>query len=215
MRAYWPQLAVAVLLLAGHMLPWAQHNTAALTLSGHDLALFLNDTPHAGVFANEWFYVPAWSAGLLIALSARRAAHPAAGDEPGSALWPSAALAGLGAFVAALGLPPFDKLRALTAIPADYQLRLWASLAVMAACALIGLAREPARSFAALPAVAANIVPVYGYSLMRWPLEQLYGNAVSFGAGWWLTAAATLAGLALAAAPIAARLRARRRTPKE
>lgn len=201
MRNAWPWLAVAVLLLAGHMLPWAQHNTAALTLSGHDLALFLNDTPYAGVLANEWFYVPAWSAGVLLAASSART-----GDGRTAApAWARWAVIGAGVFVAALGLPPFDKLRAFPTIAADYQLRLWVSLAVMAVCiAAVGL-RGAASAWLMAAAVLANLVPVYGYSLMRWPLEQLYGNAVSFGAGWWLTLAATAAGAALAAAPVARR----------
>ncbi len=67
------------MLLAGHMLPWAAHKTAALTLSGHELAAFTNFTPGAGVFLNEWFYLPLWASALMlsaaVAASASRLAR--------------------------------------------------------------------------------------------------------------------------------------------
>src|SRR5690348_10491761 len=61
---------VAVLLFIGHFAPWAAHKTATLTLSANELAVFTHFTPGAGIFLNQWFYLPLWSAALLFALLA-------------------------------------------------------------------------------------------------------------------------------------------------
>ncbi|HQZ23466.1 MAG TPA: hypothetical protein PLW39_14450 [Thermoflexales bacterium] len=176
MRKFW--LLIAAGLLAGHVLPWAQHNTAALTLSGHDLAIFLNDTPYAGGFANEWFYVPAWVAGLLMAFAANQSDRP---------LWQRLALGVLGACVASLGLPPYEKLRDILHQP-DYQVRFAVSALVMLDCLVMAALRRPKFPSAYGAALAGlNVIPLYGFSLMRWPISQLYGNDVNFGLGWWLT----------------------------
>lgn len=178
MRKFW--LVIAALLLMGHFLPWALHNTAALTLSGHDLAIFLNDTPYAGGFANEWFYLPAWTAGLLAALAAHLSDRP---------LWQKLALGALGAGAASLGLPPYEKLRDILHQP-DYQMRLVISALVMLDCVAMAALRKP-RFPSAYGAFLAglNAIPLYGFSLMRWPISQLYGNEARFGIGWWLTLA--------------------------
>ena len=56
----------ALVLLMGHLLPWAAHRTAPLTLSANDLGFFTNFTPGAGIFWNEWFYLPVWVAAWAI-----------------------------------------------------------------------------------------------------------------------------------------------------
>lgn len=184
MRKFW--LAMAALLLMGHLLPWALHNTAALTLSGHDLAIFLNDTPYAGGFANEWFYLPVWTAGLLMAFAANQSDRP---------LWQRLALGALGAGVASLGLPPYEKLRDILRQP-DYTLRLGVSAVIMLDCMVMAALRRPRFPSAFGAALAGlNIIPLYGFSLMRWPISQLYGNQVDFGGGWWLTLAAVISAL--------------------
>ena len=175
MRKLW--LITAGTLLLGHFLPWAQHNTAALTLGGHDLAIFLNDTPYAGGFANEWFYVPAWVAGALIAFAAHRSGLPR---------WQKLALGALGAGIALLGLPPYEKLRDISRQP-DYVLRLVVSVVVMLDCLMMAVLRPILPPAYALALTALNLIPLYGFSLMRWSISQLYGNEVTFGSGWWLT----------------------------
>jgi hypothetical protein len=182
----------ALLLLAGHFTPWAAHKTAALTLSAHDLAVFTNFTPGAGIFLNEWFYLPLWCAALLIALLAR----------PVSRI--NRMLVGLfAAVVASLGLPGYPQI--LTAFrSADYRLQFFASLAVMGlsfALAVASKARlQPrARGMALVTLALVPAVPLAGFWVVKPPLEYLYGAPLGVGAGWWLTLAAIVLLFALGA----------------
>ena len=55
-------MVVALLLLVGHMTTWVAHCASALTLSGHDLAVFTRSTPGAGIFMGQWYYLTLWAA---------------------------------------------------------------------------------------------------------------------------------------------------------
>jgi hypothetical protein len=180
--------ATAVLLLAGHFAPWAAHKTAALTLSAHELAVFTHFTPGAGIFMNQWFYLPLWSSALLLALVA---------SQPG--WWVNRAISGAGcALIASLGLPGYPQIVTAFRSP-DYQLQFFVSLAVMAAVVVIALwplgrlalLRSAGRILLSL--IAA--VPLIGYLAVKPFIEQLYGDTVGLGAGWWLTLVAVLLGL--------------------
>lgn len=188
--------SAAMMLLAGHMLPWAAHKTAALTLSGHELAAFTNFTPGAGVFLNEWFYLPLWASALMlsaaIAASASRLARIMG--------------AALAAGVASLGLPSYPQVLTAYGNP-DYRLQFLASLAVMAIAAAFTLGRvtpwrlkEPrlgALWIAGLAVAAA--VPLGGYLVVKPFLEQLYRDTLGLGGGWWLTLLGVGTALSLAA----------------
>ncbi len=177
------------MLLIGHFAPWAAHKTAALTLSAHELAVFTHFTPGAGIFLNQWFYLPLWSAALLGALLAG-----------GMASRVNRLLAGLGcAVVASLGLPGYPQVLTAFRSP-DYALQFYISIAVMALVVVAALGRlgrvrrARAAVLALVPLLAA--VPLAGYLAIKPFIEQLYGGSVGIGSGWWITLAGVLAALA-------------------
>ncbi|MDW8292190.1 MAG: hypothetical protein RML84_03685 [Anaerolineae bacterium] len=177
---------VGFALLVGHFAPWASHHTAALTLSAHDLAVFTNYTPGAGIFWNEWFLLPLWVSALLLA-------HGVGGG------W--GALVGL--LVAALGLPSYPAI--LTAFrDAEHQLRFFAS--VLAAALSIVFAWLPKRTqttyFALILLNGIAGVPLVGFLAVRPAIQALYGSVVAVGWGWWLTLLALLAAWGYAGATI-------------
>jgi hypothetical protein len=179
----------ALCVLLGHFMAWAQHKTAALTLSGHELATFTNATPHAGIFFNEGFLLPLWASALLFVL------RP--GHETARANWPWLLLA---IIVAALGLPAYPELRKLLGGQAsDFMWQLPASVAVMA-LAVIAQRTAP-RAHMVLTALAgiAALVAVAGFFAIRGPaLEVLYRDPVIVGFGVWMTLAGGIAALAIA-----------------
>lgn len=181
--------AAALFVLLGHFMTWAQHKTAALTLSGHELATFTNATPNAGIFFNEGFLLPLWAAALLFVL------RPGAETMRAGRSWLSLALA-----VAALGFPAYPELRKLMGgQPSDFMWQLPASLAVMALAVFVQ--RATPRTHTALTALAgvAALVAVAGFVAIRGPaLETLYHDPVVVGFGVWMTLAGGIAALAIA-----------------
>lgn len=186
--SYWITLIEASLTLAGHFAVWAQHKTAALSLSAHELGDFTNFTPGAGVFANEWFYLPVWAAGLALGIAATRA-------RPTST---RLGLTGLGLFTAQFGLPRYERWT-----NPEFRAQLLITIAVLVLILLLAAGlrlllrgdRLIVRLAAAgLPALSA--VPLAGYLVVRPFIETLYRDAVGLGAGWWLTGCAVAIGLA-------------------
>lgn len=176
LRRRGPHLAI-LLLVIGHFAPWAAHRTAALTLSAHDLAVFANFTPYAGMFFNEGFLLPLWAAALLCALASARSTR---------ARWTWLALAFL---LTALGLPGYPELRKLAAgQPSEFVAQLAVSAAVMALCAGLGLTRRAPPRALLIAAAAAAGVSLAGFVLIRDDaLARLYGDPVGLGWGWWMT----------------------------
>jgi hypothetical protein len=176
LRRRGPSLAI-LLLVIGHFSPWAAHKTAALTLSAHDLAVFANFTPNAGVFFNEGFMLPLWAAALLCALASTRSAR---------VRW---TWLGLALVLAALGLPGYPELRKLIAgQPSEFVAQLAVSAGVMALCAGLGLTRRAPARVLVIAATAAALVPLAGFLLIRNDaLARLYGDSVGLGWGWWMT----------------------------
>ncbi|MBX7214302.1 MAG: hypothetical protein K1X39_09865 [Thermoflexales bacterium] len=184
-------VGIAVLLLVGHFGVWAAHKTAALSLSAHELGEFTNDTPNAGVFPNEGFYLPIWAAGLALGVAAARARR--------TEVW--LALLALAAFITQFGLPRFERW-------ADPAFRLQAILTAAALAVLLvassalrrtgrAAGRGARLTAVALPVLA--VVPVVGYLVIRPALETLYRDSVGLGAGWWLTLCAVVLSVAGAA----------------
>ena len=170
-------MAIATLaLLAGHFSPWAAHVTAALTRSAHELSIMTNFTPGAGVFWNEWFLLPLWSAALLIALLAGKR-------------WLGLGLSWL---VASLGLPAYPHLLTAYAHP-EYRLQFFVTLGVIGAAAGLfatGHAlHTPLRLGVLLVCALASAVPLTGYFMVKPAIEALYQGTVGIGLGWWLTLA--------------------------
>ena len=183
--------AAALLLLIGHFAPWVAHKTAALTLSAHELAVFTHFTPGAGVFLNQWFYLPLWAAALAGALLA--------GDIPDKI---NRMLAAVGcAAVASLGMPGYPQILTAFRNP-DYQLQFFISLAVIILIIVIALLRlgQRVRPHMRVIAIATlftlSAVPLAGYLAVKPAIEQLYNDPVGIGAGWWLTLFAVILGLA-------------------
>jgi hypothetical protein len=189
------------LLVIGHWLPWATHNTAALTLSANDLAFFTNYTPGAGIFLNEWFCLPVWVAAILF---------PVMGY--GWRLLDRLLLGGVGLVVASFGLPRFDQLIKFIRTPpqafreSEFVLQLLLTLGAMGLVLVVlaktraaktpaglRLMRQPARFAVAMLALAALCaVPLVGYLSIRPFVADLYRDDVGIGMGWWLTLLADL-----------------------
>jgi hypothetical protein len=201
-KPVWRVLAAtcATLLLSGHLLPWAAHTTAALTLSANDLAFFTNFTPGAGIFLNEWFYLPVWVSAVLLAVigsglsRSNRALHTA-----------------LALGVASLGLPRYEQLIKFIRTPtqalreSDFTLQLVLTFVVMGLVILLSVkltkltkvleARQEAKQMNGIVlGLAALIcaVPLAGYLGVKPFVAKLYGDAVGIGIGWWLTLLADL-----------------------
>ncbi|MCS6846445.1 MAG: hypothetical protein RMN52_01865 [Anaerolineae bacterium] len=192
--------AAAFALLLGHFLPWATHAVAPLMRSGHDLSISTNFTPGAGIFLNEWFLLPLWSAAVLLALLS------------GVAPWPRRAFGGAFALlVASLGLPAYPHI--LTAhVNPDYRLQFFITLGVFAliiAILLAGSLRPWMRMACFIACAIASAVPLIGYFAVKPAVEALYRSPVGVGLGWWFT----LAGVVLLLAPAGAKI-LRRFTPK-
>lgn len=187
-----------MLLFLGHFLPWAAHPTSALTQSGHELAFSTNFTPGAGVFANEWFFMPVWCAALLLALAVRSASPLPSGQGLGvgsvsraSFILRRVVFGGIALVIASLGFPPYPQV--LTAFRApDYQVQFFVTLLVMAgviALLILPAKRMPRIAPALLLLVCGllSLVPVAGFLAVKPAIETLYGGLVGLGLGWWLT----------------------------
>ncbi|NJM41777.1 MAG: hypothetical protein HC853_13965 [Anaerolineae bacterium] len=190
-------VVIVVLLVVSHLLPWAAHRTAPLTLSANDLAFFTSFTPGAGIFLNEWFYLPVWvAAGLLLAIG----------------YWLSKVnrllVAGLAVGVASLGLPRYEQLIKFIRTPAqalresDFVLQLVLTLLVMGL--VLAFTLKPTwlsrlrRFHPLVPALALGLaavlcaVPLVGFLSIRPFIAELYRDAVGIGIGWWLSFLADL-----------------------
>jgi hypothetical protein len=209
-------IACAILLLSGHLLPWAAHTTAALTLSANDLAFFTHFTPGAGIFLNEWFYLPVWVAAVLLAVSGAGLSH-----------LNRALLTVLALGVASLGLPRYEQLIKFIRAPtqalreSDFTLQFVLTFLVMGLVILLSVkftkVLKAGRMRGVVLGLAALIcaVPLAGYLSIKPFVAELYGDAVSIGIGWWLTLLADLLLWAMTFATILNALHARsaHRTP--
>jgi hypothetical protein len=199
----------SLLLLIGHFLPWAAHATSALTQSGHELAFSTNFTPGAGVFANEWFFVPAWCSALLLALTARSTSPLPTGEGSGvgsyaqiDAVLPRILFGGLALLIASLGFPPYPQVLTAFRSPDD-RVQFFITLLVMAgvlALLLVPAKRMPAQApaFIALACGVLALISVIGFLAVKPAIETLYGAPVGLGLGWWLTLATSASTIAVA-----------------
>lgn len=183
----------SILLLIGHFLPWAAHSTSALTQSGHELAFSTHFTPGAGVFANEWFFVPAWCSALLLALAARSLSL---GERAGVRVLRTIVFGGIALLIASLGFPTYPQVLTAFRSP-DYRVQFFVTLLVMAgvlALLLIPSKRMPARAPAliVLACGVLSLIPVIGFLAVKPAIETLYGAPVGLGIGWWMTFGASV-----------------------
>ena len=196
--------ALALAILVSHLLPWVVHRTAALTLSGNDLAFFTHFTPGAGVFRNEWFYLPLGAAAIQLVLAARWGKWPVR----------------LAAFIVAAGmialmLPRYQfliallgamraqgGLTALREFEFGLQGLLFGIFMVILLTLTVGQALKQATERSALIillellCLGLCLVPLIGLLSVRPAIETLYQDKTTLGLGWWLTLLAVF-GLAL------------------
>jgi hypothetical protein len=204
----------ALLLLAGHLLPWAVHKAAALTLSANDLGFFTNFTPGAGIFWNEWFYLPVWMAALLLVIGYR--------PSPANRLL----LMALALGIASLGLPRYEQLVKFLRTPmqalreSDFTLQLALALLVMGLVAALSIKparfltmRQPSPIYWGVAGLICA-VPLVGYLSVKPFIAALYGDVISIGIGWWLTLLADLLLWAMTFATIVRARSAHRTTTK-
>ena len=206
----------ALLLVIGHLLPWAAHRTAPLTLSANDLGFFTNFTPGAGIFWNEWFYLPVWVAAVLLSLAGAELSLP-------NRLLTTV----LVLVIASLGLPRYEQLIKFVRTPtlalreSDFTLQLVLTLMAMAlVIAIAAKLTKPARflkpgRFEAVTfglASFACAAPLVGYLSIKPFIAELYHDVIGIGSGWWLTLLADLALWGMTFATIIA-ARSAHRTP--
>ena len=165
-----------VLLVVGHFAPWAQHKTAALTQSAHDLAISTHDTPGAGIFLNQFFYLPVWVAAVLLIQVV-----------PARGVIARAAVMVLAMFVACFGLPEYPKYFDKNFLPQFIVTGVVCGLILILGVwpTLVQGRRWQTWLALGLPVVAA--VPLAGYLAILGPLQALYRDSVWIGSGWWVT----------------------------
>ena len=191
---FWLCLVGFVLVVGGCLGPWVPHETAALTVTGLELARLARDAfPH---ITREFFYFPFVAASVLLGLLA--------GQSAGRAV---RLIAPLGAATVLLGtLLPFSVVEAarhaLTS-PAPFVLPpnsrgqlilvvVGAALTLLAPLAH-RLPRRPWGILIALLALVGSVPALYQFALLRPHIVALYDAPV--GLGWGLVAC--VAGFAL------------------
>lgn len=184
---------VVVLLVVGHLLPWAAHRTAPLTLSANDLAFFTNFTPGAGIFLNEWFYLPVWvGAGVSLAIGYLLSR------------WNRLLITALAVGVASLGLPRYEQFIKFIRTPAqalresEFALQLGLTLLVIGLVMVFTLKPTWLRKLRRFHSIGLGLaaalcaVPLVGFLVIRPFIAELYRDAVGIGIGWWLSLLADL-----------------------
>jgi hypothetical protein len=187
----WFLIGIALALL-GYWGPWVNHETAALVLSGLDMAEFVKFLPgvQAGTefMIRELFYLPLLAAALCLALmgSNRYWRYP---------LWARAIMVIAAVALAIVVLPPYPFI--LQALGSD---EFWRQFLMAAGClTVIGASllyrRLPKAVVAGLLiaiSLAGAIPPVWQFLSIRSALDSVYGQPIHVGWGLWLMAAGFL-----------------------
>lgn len=187
----WFLIGIA-LVLVGYWGPWVNHKTAALVLSGLDMAEFVKFLPgvRAGTefMIRELFYLPPLAAALCLALigSNRHLRY---------LLWARAIMVIIAILLAIIVLPPYPFI--LQALSSDEFRRQFLAatgcLAVITASLLYR--RLPGAVMTALLIVislAGAIPPVWQFLSIRSALDRVYGQPIHVGWGLWLMVAGFL-----------------------
>jgi hypothetical protein len=180
------------LVLVGYWGPWVNHKTAALVLSGLDMAEFVKFLPgvRAGTefMIRELFYLPPLAAALCLALigSSRLWRYP---------LWARAIMVIVAIVLAIIVLPPYPfVLQALSSDEFGRQFSMAAGcLAVIAASLLYRrLPRAVVAGLLIVVSLAGAIPPLWQFFSIRSALDRVYGQPIHIGWGLWLTVAGFL-----------------------
>lgn len=183
----WLHLVGLVLAVVGFFGPWVPHKTAALTVTGPELAEFAKFFPQVqgGVVdvIRGLFLTPVTAAAILMGLAASQlAVRPIV----------RFAATGLAALLALVALPPYGFYLA-----PEYRVHLILAIGGVMLVLLTLLARRLPRRvwgfLVALLALVGAIPALWQFVLLRPLIVALYGNG--FGLGWGL--ATCMAGFAL------------------
>jgi len=184
-------LGVALAVI-GYWGPWVNHKTAALVLSGLDMAEFVKFLPGvrdgSEFMIRELFYLPPLAAALCLALigSSRLWRYP---------LWARTIMVIVAIVLAIIVLPPYPFI--LQALGSD-EFRRQFSMA--AGClAVIGgtllyrrLPRAVVAGLLIVVSLAGAIPPLWQFFSIRSALDRVYGQPIHIGWGLWLTVAGFL-----------------------
>jgi len=181
-----------ILALVGYWGPWVNHKTAALVLSGLDMAEFVKFLPgvRAGTefMIRELFYLPPLAAALCLALmgSNQHLRYP---------LWARAIMVMAAVALATIVLPPYPFI--LQALSSDEFRRQFLAAAGCLAITVGFLLYRclPRAVMAALLIVvslAGAIPPVWQFFSIRSALDRVYGQPIHVGWGLWLMVAGFL-----------------------
>ena len=190
----WFLIGVALALI-GYWGPWVNHKTAALVLSGLDMAEFVKFLPgvRAGAesMIRELFYLPPLAAALCLALigSSRLWRYP---------LWARAIMVIVAIVLAIIVLPPYPfVLQALSSDEFGRQFSMAAGcLAVIAASLLYRrrsteaherLPRAVVAGLLIVVSLAGAIPALWQFLSIRSALDGVYGQPIHIGWGLWLT----------------------------
>ncbi len=180
------------LVLVGYWGPWVNHKTAALVLSGLDMAEFVKFLPgvRAGTefMIRELFCLPPLATSLCLALIGgnRRLRYP---------LWARTIMVIIAIVLAIIVLPPYPfVLQALSSDEFRRQFLAGAGCLAIIAASLF-YRRLPSAIVASLLIVvslAGAILPLWQFFSIRSALDRVYGQPIHIGWGLWLTAAGFL-----------------------
>lgn len=177
-----------ILALVGYWGPWVNHKTAALVLSGLDMAEFVKFLPgvRAGTefMIRELFYLPPLAAALCLALigSNRHLRYP---------LWARAIMVIIAIALAVIVLPSYPFI--LQALSSDeFRKQFLAGAGCLAIIAGFLLYRRLSRvvmvALLIIVSLAGAIPPGWQFLSIRSALDRVYGQPIHIGWGLWLTA---------------------------
>jgi hypothetical protein len=178
----------AALVLIGYWGPGVNHKTAALVLSGLDMAEFVKFLPgvRAGTLSmiRELFYLPPLAAALCLALmgSSRHLRYP---------LWARALMVIVAVALAMVVLPPYPFIfQALGSDEFRRQFLMAAGCLVIIAAFLLHrrLSKAIVASLLIVISLAGAIPPVWQFLSIRSALDSVYGQPIHIGWGLWLMA---------------------------
>jgi uncharacterized membrane protein YidH (DUF202 family) len=169
--------------LVGYFGPWTPHRAAGLVVTGLDLGEYVKFIPQvmSGQISlhREIFYLPLLAGSLTASLIASRRTLPA---------WGRFSL-DLGAIPLALAMLPPAWIPG-TLLQPEFRLQAIAIVLCLAMVPGVLVTRYlPDRLILAvigLLAVAASVVPAWGYWHVRGAMEGLYRHPLAFGWGFWV-----------------------------
>jgi hypothetical protein len=181
-----------ILALVGYWGPWVNHQTAALVLSGLDMAEFVQLLPEvqAGTefMISELFYLPLLMAALCLALlgSNQHLRYP---------LWARALMLIIALVLVIIVLPPYPFILQALGL-GEFRRRFLAGVSCLAAIMGLLLYRRLPKAAVAvllvLASIAGAIPSLWQFFSICDALDKVYGQPINIGWGLWLTAAGFL-----------------------